>query len=57
MTAKFGGSFANLAAVQAQIAPALAFGSTVGALKVTDNGDETFTVAVAPPSGALFLIK
>jgi hypothetical protein len=56
-TAKFGTDFPNLASVIARCGDGLTFRSTVGALRVTDNGNTTFTVSVAPPSGTVIQFK
>lgn len=61
VSAKFGASFPNLAAVQARIGPGLHFRSSTGTNPVAkDNGNGTFTVYMAPPpplGGTVLLIQ
>lgn len=56
-TAAFGGDLPDLAAVQVEIGTGLSFRSTTGLTPTaTDNGDGTFTVAVAALSNSFLLI-
>jgi hypothetical protein len=57
-TAKFGSVFADITSVNDYITPGTFFRASTGLkLAAKDNGDGTFTVRVAPPSGTLIYLK